>query len=88
MSNDEIIEVVKAASNGKRIECHDKDNPQFGWRYCPFPNWDFYRVDFRVEEKPREWILRICTDGTILTNCHPYPNGIEFTPIKVREVIE
>ena len=55
MTNKEIIEVVKAHSQGKIIQFRDK-NVNTVWTTCANndPSWDFSRTDFRA--KPEKCI--------------------------------
>lgn len=55
MTDKEIIEVVKAHSQGKIIQFRDK-NVNTVWTTCANndPSWDFSRTDFRV--KPEKYI--------------------------------
>ena len=60
MTNQEIIDVVKAAEAGKTIQVADR---HFGnWIDTSFPNWDFKGKKYRVKpEGPRS--LFLATNG-------------------------
>lgn len=52
MTNEEIIAVVKAASEGKTIECKAKVCGDT-WEDIDDPNWNFDCFDYRVKTEPR-----------------------------------
>ena len=55
MTHDEIIEVVAAHTEGKKIEqlCKRENN---NWCNC-VPDWDFAHFNYRVAREPRKcWI--------------------------------
>jgi hypothetical protein len=99
MTDDEIIAVVQAHKEGKKIECRsiDRTNPHMNgtvsdWKQCK-PYWNFDLFEYRVTpepRRPREWMCMLNPDGTIT----PYdkPVSPEFLlaskTIRVREVIE
>lgn len=91
MSDTDIIEVVAAHATGKKIQQRDADHPELGWRECPFPNWDFYRVDFRVTpepRKPREWKICLDENGNALADSRFILTSYPKEVIRVREVLE
>lgn len=70
MTDDEIIEVVRAHKEGKQIECIPRGEGR--WKETFFEgkpiSWNFHLFDYRVKpepRKPREWILNLC-DGLIV----------------------
>ncbi len=50
MTDDEIIAVVQAHKEGKKIEerCHSSSS----WRHVTFPRWNFEDCDYRVKKEP------------------------------------
>lgn len=81
MSDDEIIRVVQAHKDGKRIECrHTLLGEQ--WRECD-PMWSFMSFDYRVKPEPREWTMALCVDGLLDS-----PADSDNRPmVRVREVM-
>ena len=68
MSDDQILEVVQAHKEGKKIQVL-AIHSDLGWQNCDSPSWDFARTNYRVApepRKPRELWLQECTraDGT------------------------
>lgn len=54
MTPDQIIEVVTAFKNGKKIECRNK---VCGTWVDATPDWNFYHYDYRVKPEPMElWV--------------------------------
>lgn len=52
MTDDEILKVVQAHKDGKKIQCRNNDtsNPTLAWRDCQETNrpaWNFPSVDYR-----------------------------------------
>lgn len=73
MTNEEIIAVVTAASEGKVIECRDNNFPSHAWRVVSTPIWNFSRTDYRVALPPREFWL------------NEYPAGLSSTVYLLEE---
>jgi hypothetical protein len=93
MTDDEILEVVQAHKEGKKIQIRWKDTDVSWIAMSHDPNWDFVNVDYRVApepRKPREWYAEIPTDGysvgQIFTYSRQLTKGGEL--VRVREVIE
>ena len=91
MTDDEIIAVVQAHKEGKKIQISVKGSGD----WCFFdgdPSWNFCTCDYRVApepRKPREWWAELPTDGSvgqIFTNRGQLTIGGEL--VRVREVIE
>lgn len=93
MTDDEIIAVVTAHKEGKRIQwrhCVGDGKPS-DW-YTPgkghHPHWDFAFYEYRVAPEPRklrEWSVVLNREGDIIAVA-VYREGHEI--IRVREVIE
>ncbi len=85
MTDDEILEVVQAHKDGKRIEVYEGAS----WKICAFqPPWNFGMFDYRVApepRKPREWW--ICPNPKHEGFDFAYSSG-NYPLIRVREVIE
>lgn len=87
MSIDEMIEVLQAAREGKRIQLRRRNNvahdPCKGeWHDCYAAEWNFSAFDYRVSTQPREcWVPKelLSRDASEF----PVPGWI-----KVREVLE
>lgn len=95
MTDDEIIEVVRAHKEGKQIqhrlnENTDGDPADHNWKDVEIGRlwpWNFLQRDYRVKpepRKPREWTLFDYGDGV---TTHPI-DGCSYRTIRVREVIE
>lgn len=56
MTNQEIIDVVKAHSDGYEIECSYKGRDE--WLDIREPCWDFHTYNYRVKAKQSENALR------------------------------
>jgi len=91
MTHDQMIEVLAAHRDGKRIEfkCYGDDM----WKdCCPDPTWSFYRFEYRIKpepKKPREWTM-VSMSNTGHPSCHlvMLDSGIEpGKHIRVREVL-
>lgn len=87
MTDQEIIEVVTAHKEGKKIQYRLKyDYPELDWLNLPVEEtiyWNFIKTDYRVAPEPRkpreDWIH----ESAII---HREPVGHDF--VKVREVLE
>lgn len=55
MTTDEMIAVLQAAKERKRIECRAINSNQ-EWSYCT-PKWDFLRNEYRVAPEKRSLII-------------------------------
>lgn len=64
MTPDQIIEVVTAFKNGKKIECRNK---VCGTWVDATPDWNFYHYDYRVKPEPMELWVNVYEDGSIGT---------------------
>ncbi len=65
MTDDEILEVVQAHKEGKRIEYALKTRCTWVLESHP-PLWDFLKYDYRVApepRKPREWWIHLNASG-------------------------
>ncbi len=89
MSDAEIIEVVQAHKEGKKIQCKDEHWKE--WEAVSPRDripWNFQIFTYRVVPEPRaprEWTLMINTDGNI---CGPsYGVTYNTEKVRVREVI-
>ncbi len=61
MTPDQIIEVVTAFKNGKKIECRNK---VCGTWVDATPDWNFYHYDYRVKPEPMELWVNVYDDGS------------------------
>lgn len=54
MTTDEMIEIMKASQEGKRIEIKSKLSENDAWTDITFPNWNWVEYDYRIkpENKP------------------------------------
>lgn len=88
MTNDEIIAVVQADSEGKEIECIELNRADDTWGSAG-PEWNFAAFDYRVKtepKKPREWQVHV--QERQLHIVHEAPKWCHEDCIKVREVLE
>ena len=89
MSDDEIIAVVQAHKEGKKIEHLDDSYGYESWRWCNNPTWNFGTSKYRVApepRKPREWKMPVS-----MLDAADMIQGIiqkDEPSILVREVIE
>jgi hypothetical protein len=91
MTDDQILEVVSAHKEGKKIE--------YSWGSCvnwyeflPQDKWNFDRYVFRVApepHKPREWVTNVI-NGEIQGSGHRITNvtPVVENNVRVREVLE
>jgi hypothetical protein len=94
MSDDEIIAVVQARKDGKKIEC--RSILPSGWNKWSSVNWppvwNFEKAEYRVApepRKPREWWVCNAPHGNWSVVEHDCPHKCCATQhIKVREIIE
>ena len=52
MTHDEMIEVIKAHKEGKKLECRTKGIGR--WGPTKLPQFDFQKFDYRVKQEPVE----------------------------------
>ncbi len=97
MTDDEIIALVQAHKDGKKIECRYEHEPDNGWREfaSKISDWDFVTYEYRIAtepHKPREFWICNGRDKdnerwVLVDKAHPnHVCGGE--KIRVREVIE
>lgn len=56
MTHDEMIAVIQAHKNGKRIQYQDIYGSNHAWRdVIDEPCWSFAANNYRVKPEPREW---------------------------------
>lgn len=60
MTPDQIIEVVTAFKNGKKIEARHKI---MGDWHVAIPAWDFHQFDYRVKPEPMELWVNVYESG-------------------------
>lgn len=66
MSDDEILLVVKAHKEGKKIQVL-AIHSDLGWQDCRNPSWNFGTTTYRVApepRKPKQWWLEFKDGGT------------------------
>ena len=97
MIDDEIISVVQAHKEGKKIQSRLLDKQELGWLDLPIEGpiyWNFSQVDYRValeppatagKLQPREWSVHVRRDGMITS--FPMDQGTIEETIRVREMI-
>ncbi len=83
MTTDEMIAVLVAAKQGKRIQAKST-NSMGGWTDCPFPSWDFRNYEYRV--KPTPWYVILGFHGALMFS-RVYSSLEEATQAK-RELLE
>lgn len=72
MTNQDIIAVVQAAIEGKKIEQRWKYSPDSPWLEVLSPaTWNFAHMDYRVKREPRTWWLNVYPDWA----CGVYPTN-------------
>lgn len=49
MTTDEMIEIMKASQEGKRIEIKSKLSENDAWTDITFPNWNWVEYDYRIK---------------------------------------
>ena len=60
MTHDEMIEVIQAHRDGKKIEWRLKNEEDSPWSNSPFGiSWDFHDFDYRIKQEPREWWISV-----------------------------
>lgn len=53
-----MIAVIKAAHEGKKIECRPIGSTE-AWKMDENPAWDFAKLRYRVKPEPRDfWVIR------------------------------
>jgi len=61
MTHNEMIAVIEAHRDGKRIEFHNKDwDDVTRWNFTDKPRWDFSVNDYRIAVEPRRCWVRWC----------------------------
>ena len=84
MTHDEMIAVIQAHKDGKKIQLCHKPVHHNDWIDSSNPLWNFGNTDYRVKPVPREWVVLV-TPNTL--DIRQFGEG-ERGWIKVREVIE
>jgi hypothetical protein len=72
MTHNEMIAVIEAYQEGKTIQAIARPGEPghaLGWKDV-IPNWDFYRCEFRIKPKSREWWIQPFGEG------YPQPETI------------
>lgn len=95
MTHDEMVAVIQEHKRGKKIQAiaHEGPDRLLGW-VDVFPNWDFYRCDFRVKPEPREWWVNVYSDISLnrvhesRTKADQLGTAHRIECIRVREVLE
>ena len=88
MSDDQILEVVQAHKEGRKLEWRHKGEDRW-WTCSPRFGWRFDVVEYRVardSREPREWDVHVTKHGQIIGYSPLFPD--ECNKIKVREVLE
>ncbi len=91
MSNSDILKVVQAHMDGKKIQIRKMSSHQGfrdgKWYDVENPRWDFDSCDYRVSpepRKPREWVILAST-----LDCNGRPMTYQDSGvIRVREIID
>jgi len=70
MTHDEMIEVIKAHKEGKKLQCRPKRSGKFEPPWMDFeegeePVWNFQYVEYRVKPEPLTFYARIGDDGKV-----------------------
>lgn len=58
MTHDEMIAVIQAHKEGKRIEFNARRLIFPEWLLCREPAWDFSTYDYRIAREPRKMWIR------------------------------
>jgi hypothetical protein len=93
MTVDEMIAVLQAHKEGKKIESNSHDG--YGWLLTPCPVWNFLRYDYRVKQEPREFFIVLDGQGSPVgvgasNGCAKIPSGTDMrslNTVKVREIL-
>ena len=70
MTHDEMIEVIKAHKEGKKIQCRPKPSGKLDCTWRDFmkgeePVWNFQHIEYRVKPEPLVCYARVEDDGTL-----------------------
>jgi len=85
MTTDEMIAVLQAHKEGKKIEVYH--GSPLMWEACAEqPPWNFGMYDYRVA--PREWWVYIDNDEIRSCLTKEFSPAIPVSAIRVREVLE
>jgi len=67
MTHNEMIAVIEAHRDGKRIEFHNKDwDDVTRWNFTDKPRWDFSVNDYRIAVEPRRCWVKWDLDGALI----------------------
>jgi hypothetical protein len=93
MSTDEMIAVLQAHKEGKKVQARGRPGEGDEEWHNVIPNWDFYRAEFRVKPEPRDFFICFKTcigDGKtgVYTSKQQGLESIGMKQLHVREVIE
>lgn len=78
MTHDEMIEVIKAHKEGKKLQCRPKRSGKFEPPWMDFeegeePVWNFQYVEYRVKPEPLVFYARVDDNG--LPGCFSQDRG-------------
>ena len=76
MTHDEMIEVIQAHKDGKRIQCAMKNTET--WVYATdVPSWNFAQLNYRIAREPRKCWLSFPPGGVPIVASYINGDDIE-----------
>ena len=92
MSHDEMIAVIQAHKEGKKIQARAAMTNN-DWRDTDNPFWDFHYLDYRVSPEPREWwvtpdLRMFAEQEEACSHAYDHCKHSKTPIIRVREVLE
>lgn len=102
MTIDQMIEVMQAYKDGKRVEMRGRyAHPDSKWTdsTVPAPTWDFPNYKYRIKPEPKEFLVVVDKNGQVVGGCNNNfrPGQVlvyrhdgklsDVTVVKVREVL-
>lgn len=76
MTTQEMIAVLSAFEQGKKIESHSKTYPEVGWNPAPKPIWNFDEYIYRIAEEPEHVPYDGTQEGTLVGKIIGNSNGM------------
>lgn len=76
MTTQEMIAVLSAFEQGKKIEGTCKSFPENGWKIIDEPSWNFKEFDYRIAEEPEYVPYDGTQEGTLVGKIIGNPNGM------------
>lgn len=85
MTTQEMIAVLSAFEQGKKIECTSKTYPEVGWNPATKPIWNFDEYIYKIVEEPEYVPYDGTQEGTLVGKIIKNSNVIEMVVSEDKE---